>query len=395
MLRKNHSPITPLCVFLFFLSLFSVSGLAKEIKNKIVIGDSITFKSDILKENRLLMIYLPFGYERTNKRYPVLYLLDGNTHFLNAAAIVNFLSRNRHIPPMIVVAIPNTKRTRDFTPAKDKERTDSGGADKFIKFLKNELFPFVDKEYRTVPYRVLFGHSLTGMFAIYTLFKDPAMFQAYIAVSPGLVYINRYVLRLIEEKKEFPDLSAKILFITYGKEQFYSAALNKFIKLLETHAPPTFEWHFKIMPEYDHQTVPLESLYRGLETIYSGFKLPGNLAEGGVKAIKAHYDKIKKKYFYNLPYSEVTINGLGYQMAEKKNYDKAIEIFTFNVELFPGSPNVYDSLGEAYMLSGQLELAKKNFEIAIKNGKKIKDPNLKAFKAHLDKVTEELKKKTK
>jgi predicted alpha/beta superfamily hydrolase len=395
MLRKNHSPITQLCVFLFLLSLFSVSGLAEEVKNKIVIGDSITLKSDILRENRLLMIYLPFGYERTNKRYPVLYLLDGNTHFLNAAAIVNFLSHNRHIPPMIVVAIPNTKRTRDFTPTKDKERTGSSGADKFIIFLKNELFPFIENEYRTVPYRVLFGHSLTGMFAIYTLFTDPTMFQAYIAVSPGLDYINRYVLSLIEKKKEFPDISAKTLFITYGNERYYSADLNKFINLLETHAPPTFEWGFKIMPEYNHQTVPLESLYRGLETIYSGFRLPENLAEGGVKAIKAHYEKIKKKYLYDLPYSEVTINGLGYQMAEKKNYDKAIEIFTFNVELFPDSANVYDSLGEAYMQSGQLELAKKNFEIAIENGKKTKDQNLKAYKEHLDIVTKELLKESK
>jgi tetratricopeptide (TPR) repeat protein len=221
------------------------------------------------------------------------------------------------------------------------------------------------------------------------------MFQAYIAVSPGLDYINRYISSVIEQKKGFPDLSAKTLFITYGNERFYSAALNKFINPLETHAPPTFEWSFKIMPEYNHQIVPLESLYLGLETIYSGFGLPENLAEGGVKAIKAHYDKIKKTYLYDLPYSEVTINGLGYQMVEKKNDDKAIEIFMFNVELFPDSANVYDSLGEAYMQSGQLELAKKNFEIAIKNGKKTKDPNLKAYKEHLDIVTKELLKESK
>ncbi len=80
-------------------------------------------------------------------------------------------------------------------------------------------------------------------------------------------------------------------------------------------------------------------------------------------------------------------------MVARKNYDKAIEIFRFNVALFPGSPNVYDSLGEAYMLNGEFEPARENFEIAIKNSKKVKDPNLKMYKAHLDKVTEELKKK--
>ena len=183
MLRKNFSIITKLSAFLLIVSLFSVSSLAGEIKNKIVIGETITIKSDILGENRLLMISLPSRYERTKKRYPVLYLLDGDTHFLNATAFVNFLARSRHIPQMIVAAIPNTSRTRDFTPKIDKDRTDSGGADKFIKFLKNEVFPLIEKEYRTVPYRVLFGHSLTGMFAIYTLFTNPEMFRAYIAVS--------------------------------------------------------------------------------------------------------------------------------------------------------------------------------------------------------------------
>jgi tetratricopeptide (TPR) repeat protein len=79
-------------------------------------------------------------------------------------------------------------------------------------------------------------------------------------------------------------------------------------------------------------------------------------------------------------------------MVARRNYEKAIEIFKFNVELFPNSANIYDSLGEAYMSNGQLDLAKKNFEIAIKNAKKKGDPSLKVYQAHIDKVTEELKK---
>jgi len=82
-------------------------------------------------------------------------------------------------------------------------------------------------------------------------------------------------------------------------------------------------------------------------------------------------------------------------MVARKNYDKAVEIFRFNVTLFPGSPNVYDSLGEAYMLNGELEPARKNFKIAIKNSKKVKDPSLKVYQAHLDKVNKELLKKGK
>jgi predicted alpha/beta superfamily hydrolase len=124
-----------------------------------------------LGEERQIMVYLPDGYDQTTTKYPVLYLLDGRTHFQHASSTVQFLSRNGRIPQMIVVAIVNVDRTRDFTPTNMENRPKSGGAKKFIKFIQDELFPYIEGNYRTLPYRLLEGHSLGGMFSIHVLFK--------------------------------------------------------------------------------------------------------------------------------------------------------------------------------------------------------------------------------
>src|ERR1700739_904124 len=91
----------------------------------IQIGEKFTLHSRILNEDRPYWVYLPPSYRDATyapKRYPVLYLLDGDLHFASASGIVQYMSgaeywENLQIPELIVVAIPNTDRTRDFTPS--------------------------------------------------------------------------------------------------------------------------------------------------------------------------------------------------------------------------------------------------------------------------------------
>ena len=163
---------------LLFITLVPFQIFAQDVGEDVVLGKLIRMESDVLGEERQIMVYLPRGYEQTTTKYPVLYVLDGRTHFQHASSTVNFLSRNGRIPQLIVVAIVNVDRTRDFTPTSMENRPESGGFDKFINYLQDELFPYVEKNYRTSPYRLLEGHSLGGMFSIHVLFKYPKMFQA-------------------------------------------------------------------------------------------------------------------------------------------------------------------------------------------------------------------------
>src|SRR5882672_3395991 len=82
----------------------------------ITIGKKERLFSKVLNEERELWVYLPRSYNQSSDTYPVLYLLDGASHFEHVAALVEYLSNNLRIPQTIVVAIPNTDRVRDFTP---------------------------------------------------------------------------------------------------------------------------------------------------------------------------------------------------------------------------------------------------------------------------------------
>jgi uncharacterized protein len=375
---------------LLIIILAPVQIFAQDVGEDVVLGKLVRMESKVLDEERQIMVYLPRGYEQTTIEYPVLYLLDGRAHFQHASSTVNFLSRNGRIPQLIVVAIVNVDRTRDFTPTSMENRPESGGFDKFIRYMQEELFPYIEKNYRTSPYRLLEGHSLGGMFSIHVLFKYPKMFQAHFAMSPYLMWDNNYALSQALETLQGPMTYKNYLYITLGDEAGYVEPLGKLTGLLETKKPDGLEWHYVVMENDNHGTVPLKSLYYGLEKLYEGWMIKADVADKGIAAVEDHYKKLTDKYGYQIDIPENVLNAMGYRALNKKNNDLAIEFFLYNVKLYPESTNVYDSLGEGYEAAGQLELAMKNYKIAIEKGSESSDNNLAIYKEHLEKVTQKI-----
>lgn len=373
-------------IMIFFFSVFIPNQPKAQINDKnIEVGKIITISSKVLNEDRNIFVYLPVGYDRTEEKYPVIYILDGRGNFVFASAIANFLSRIQRMPRSIVVGIPNTDRTRDFTPSNVNESQNSGGADKFLEFMESELIPHINENYRTHSYRTLFGHSLCGMFAIYTLFEKPEMFNSSIAVSPYLQYDNQYVVQRVDsiltERTEFEN----DLFITLGNEPEYTESIKLMEELL-LNKTNNLSWEISIRESEDHNSVPLKSLYDGLEFIYSDWPLSNETIEKGIKAIKNHYSKISEKYGFAVNPTEASINVIGYQHLAKNEYKKAIEVFEYNVELHPKSANVYDSLGETMEKVGRTDEAIENYRTAVKLGTINNDINLRIYQQNLERV---------
>jgi len=114
-----------------------------------------TIASKTLGEERTILVRVPPAYDRTTQRYPVVLMLDAHAPQNGMmASIIESQAFAGVMPEMILVGIQNTNRTRDLTPTKT-ERQDSGGGDKFLDFIEQEVLPLVDKTYRTEPYRVL------------------------------------------------------------------------------------------------------------------------------------------------------------------------------------------------------------------------------------------------
>lgn len=359
----------------------------------------VIIKSEVLGEDRLVLVRTPPGYDRGGDRFPVLYMTDGDAHLGHTISTVSFLARNGRMPEMIVVAIVNTDRTRDLTPTNSSMNTGtgtlqlptSGGADKFLKFIETELIPNIESNYRVQPYRVFAGHSLGGLFALHAMMTRPDLFNSYIAVSPSLQWDKQVELKRAEEFFKSKKELKKTLFISLGNEPGdITTSFNRFQEIVRQYQPRDFDWQAQQMPDEDHGSVVLRSHYQGLRKIFENWQLATDAETGAVvggwQSVEQHYKRLSRKYGYSIRPPEAMVNLYGYQLLGEKKFDDAIAVFKENCEQHPNSANVYDSLGEAYEKAGRFDLARVNYEKAYTLGKERDDPNTEIFRANFERV---------
>lgn len=368
----------------------------------------LVLHSNVLGEDRTVLIRTPAGYETNKVSYPVLYMTDGDAHMGHTASTIEFLTQNGRIPDLIVVGVTNTDRTRDLTPAKSNDKDaggnlrwpTSGGADNFLKFFETELIPEIEKGYRVQPYRIFAGHSLGGLFAIHAMISKPGLFNSYIAVSPSLQWAdNDELKRATEYLKNQKEMKVS-LFVSIGNEPgAIGDDFDSFKKLLSQTNIKGFEWQAERMMDEDHGSVVLRSHYFGLRKVYDIWQAPRDLKSGavlgGLKGADAHYQKISEKYGYKIPVPEQLINQMGYQFMFDGKPEDAIAAFKANVERYPASANVYDSLAEAYERTGRIELAEPLYDKARTLGEQNNDPNAAVYKTNYERAHAKLKETTK
>jgi uncharacterized protein len=112
---------------------------------------------------------------------------------------------------------------------------------------------------------------------------------------------------------------------------------------------------------------------------------------GGLKGADAHYAKLSQRFGYSIPVPEGLINQVGYQLIFDGKPEEAIAVFKANVERYPASANVYDSLAEAYEQGGRIDLAEPLYDKARTLGEQNKDPNAAIFKANYERAHAKLK----
>ena len=388
-MKTIHSSLIKQTLPFLLIFLFVASSVALKAGDgqKITIGEKFTIHSKALNEDRKIMVYTPTGYENSDAKYPVVYLLDGETHFVHAYGVVDFLSTQGLMPQSIVVAIVNVDRGRDFTPSQISEKSQTGGAAKFTAFIKDELKPYINKNYRTQPFETIYGHSLGGMYVAYTFLTDPDMFDGYIAVSPYLQYDEDYVTKMVKENLK-DSYDHKFFYMTLGEEPAYYASVGQFVGTIETKAPKGLQFDYFQMSGANHASTPHLTMYNGMQEFYSNWKLPKEAWEGGIAAADEHYKKLSQVYGYTIETPEYVINQMGYNYMWADDFDKAVEVLSINAKRFPGSANVYDSLGEALEKSGKLAEARNNYEKAVKMAKAENNGYLKVYEENLNRVQE-------
>lgn len=236
-------------------------------------GTADSLYSEILQEQRMLQIILPRDYKPDSKeKYDVLYLLDGEWQTNLASQIEPYVEDQKFMPSSIIVGIINVDRNRDFLPTKVDNFPTSGGADKFIAFLKDELIPYINKKYPSTGENTLFGASFGGIMSTYIYLKNPNLFNAYIAGDPAFWWDNNYMVKLASGKLDsLPSLN-KALFIG-GREggAYKGMGIADMDSVFKLKAPTGLNYKFVAYPDETHNSVNFKTMYDGLKFSYSGF----------------------------------------------------------------------------------------------------------------------------
>ena len=269
--RAARSLSGVLLLTLFFFDTTVAQGVEDQGSDLIITREIV--RSDILREERPILVRLPRGYEQSDSQYPVLFILDAehDEHFKRSVDITKSLADSGEIPRMIIVGVENTNRLRDMNVPAFEYRGESivGGADNFLKFIEEELVTFIDDNYRTAHSRILFGASASATFSIFTMVSYPAVFDAYIASSPSFFVnyeiINSNTRKFFASQKHHNQL----FFMNLGTEDITKRVTQTkaYAALIKQLAPIEFKWELRVMDGDGH--VPETSLKDGLEMIFA------------------------------------------------------------------------------------------------------------------------------
>jgi len=245
----------------------------------IIVGSKFVIKSNILDEERTCLISLPDSYNNSSevdKKYPVIILLDGYTHFKTASGIVHFMSSNRNrnnlMPESIIIAIENVDRERDFTVTKIKTKrpNNMGGGRNFLNFIEKELVPNIDKKYKTEPFRTLVGHSLGGLLTLNSYMDENSVFNAYISIDPSIWWNEEMMKNKVDST---PSISLdKKLYIATANQGEANYERNKqrhdsLYTLITKKSDKPLNIEIEYFEKENHRSVPLVALYEGLKYI--------------------------------------------------------------------------------------------------------------------------------
>lgn len=371
---------------ILFILFFTQQGISQGEENYLIQAGKVEIlHSKILNESRELYVQLPFDYDPNgHKAYPVAYILDGEVMLPTLINVHQFYSGG-FIPEMIMVGISNKEhRTRDLTIplVNTAERMppnfEHGGADLFLRFIAEELIPYIESQYPVTKFRTLIGHSYGGQFTINALLKHPELFTNYLAIDPSLDWDDQRLLTIGRESLQSNDYKDKSLFVSLSgqlhmqdptitidnvmeDESFFTLfprSIISFMDLVEESDGNGLKHGWKFYPRDLHGTVPFPSIMDGMIALFEWFQMentdkinaPETTKEELVNIINYRAEKLKKNFQYDVaPYPEDLLNMLGYMSMDMQQIEKAKMFFEFAIEFYPESANVYDSMSDFYM----------------------------------------------
>lgn len=346
------------------------AGETELTSQQVVAGHSRALWSTTLQEERRLLISLPQHYAQSKRSYPVLFMLDGEQQFLHIAGTLQYLSSTwiERMPEMILVAIVNTDRSRDFLPPGSKpEREGIHAADKFLAFIADELIPWTTANYRTEPYRVLLGHSDGGLFTSYALANRPETFQAYAALSPALNGDKVTAAKL--ESVLRTATKPPPLFLSWSGTDYQIRTATQELVTSLSKKPVQGRWTHREYLQDTHASTFHRASYDALEWLFDGWNLSNPLTKGAfeptVAQVDAHYAGLSQRFGFKVTPPTTVIHRAAQALLKKKDLLGALAVYRRAADDYPYLADAHAQVGRVLEQLGRVAEARQAYEQAL------------------------------
>jgi predicted alpha/beta superfamily hydrolase len=275
----------PVIIFLTFCSTksFAQSSSGNEGEFRITGTEIRTIHSDITGQDYQLIINLPYSYKTdTTKYYPVVYFCDGYYDFALLSMIYGEQIYDKTIKECFMVGFSykgenldyGKLRTHDYTPTAVPDAPGSGGAAEFLDVVEKEFIPFMQEHYRVdTSFRALGGSSLGGLFTLYALFSRPQLFNAYISLSPAVLWDRGYLLLLEDSFQKNHTALPVSLYMTGAEKEIawdptFLEGIKFFGAVLKKRNYADFRFEYRVLDDSYHSGSKPEGYARGIKFIF-------------------------------------------------------------------------------------------------------------------------------
>jgi len=367
---------------LLYIICFLISCEQPENRKKIpveqfVVGELDSVYSTVLDESRKFCS-VPPGLKGSvaDTKYPVLFLLDGNHHFLLVAGITTQLSRTIS-PNMIIVGINNVNRWRDFTPSHVESNEQSGGGNKFLDFIESDLIPYINKKYPAASNKTFVGHSLGGLIVINSLITRPNLFNNYIAIDPSLWWDDLKFLNMADSVFANNQFKGKSLYVGIANTMKEGMDINdvqndtaestnhirsilQFVKSTEEQKDNGLEFDSKYYKNDGHNSITVIAYYDALRFLFSWYALSGmdkfydpdsnTTVEELLAHVNTHFTNVSNRMGYKVIPPDAYMEILARRFTNKDMHEKALACLKKYIADYPKSDRAYEAMAKHYLL---------------------------------------------
>ncbi len=316
--------------------------------------------SEILEEERSLFVCLPVDYYKdSTKKYPVHYISDAPATSNLYHDLMRLYAMAGKAPQAIVVGLSSDGRNENFHLEKK--------AGKYLDFIRKEVIPFADKNYRTLDYKVFAGHSFGANFVIYSYLQKPELFDAYIAGSPGPV--NQLLTFINNKDLNIESGDYRYFYSSVGTDSDTDTMqFRELARKIENHRDPSHELHFKVNPGENHISNMAVNFQDGFQTLYKNweFRLPDKLNNPVSQLLRDHYAALEEKFGQKPAISQWgVIFPLMDKLAKRGDMKNAVDILKYCIELYPNSDQAHAFMAKAFFDTGKFNEGREHLEKAL------------------------------